>query len=166
MNTIQRVFKPPQRRPSRSDVTYSSVRGYKRIFLAGTIDMGASVDWQEYATDKLLTDERVLILNPRRTNWDWSCEQSIHNPEFKAQVDWELDGLDESDIILMNFEKDSKSVITLLELGLHADTYGGFVISCPNGFYRKGNVEIVAERYGIPLYNNLDAAIQHVLDDL
>lgn len=162
MTTDLRIFKPPQHLPNRAA---AQIFGLKSVFLAGSIDLGVAVDWQAYATGKLLEDTRMMVLNPRRDNWDWSIEQRMHNPAFKEQVDWELDGLDHADAILMHFDKDSKSVITLLELGLCADT-DNLVISCPDGFYRKGNVEIVADRYGIPLYDNLDAAIQHVKDNV
>jgi hypothetical protein len=43
------------------------------IFLAGTIDMGNSTDWQQTAIDRLaekIGDKNVTIFNPRRPKWD------------------------------------------------------------------------------------------------
>lgn len=121
------------------------------LFLAGTIDMGNSRDWQQEVTQKL-SDLSVTILNPRRKDWDKSWKQEAANPQFNEQVTWELDGLEAADIILMNLEADSKSPISLLELGLYARDYKKLIlVVCPNGFYRKGNVEIVCNRFEIDL---------------
>lgn len=59
----------------------------------------------------------------------------------------------------MHFEPDTMSPITLLELGLYASS-GKLIVSCPKGFWRRGNVEIVCEKYKIPFFENL----KHMLD--
>lgn len=127
------VIKPPFRKIS--------------IFLAGSIEMGVAEDWQSKIEEEL-KDYNVIIFNPRRDNWDSSWEQSIHNPQFREQVEWELDHLDKADIILMYFDENTKSPISLLELGLYAAS-GKMILYCPEGFWRKGNVDIVATRYGV-----------------
>jgi hypothetical protein len=33
---------------------------------------------------------------------------------------------------------------------------GKLLVCCPEGFWRKGNVEIVCARYGVPLVGELD----------
>jgi hypothetical protein len=131
------------------------------VFLAGTIDMGSSYDWQMEAAYKL--SEQFVVFNPRRKNWDSSWEQSINNRNFTEQVEWELDALDQSDYIIMNFLKESKSPISFLELGIHIDD-GKLHVICPEGFYRKGNVDIVCRRYGVPQYNTLDECIEWLLE--
>ena len=131
------------------------------VFLAGTIDDGNSVDWQSNVED-ILKDKDILILNPRRDDWDSSLEQSIDNPEFMEQVTWELNGLTNTDIILMYFAPGSISPITLLELGLHV--HNDPVIVCPEGFWRKGNVDIVASLHGVPVYNNLEDGLSALLE--
>ena len=40
------------------------------------------------------------------------------------------------------------SPITLLELGIHAKSRK-LIVYCPEGFWRKGNVDIVCEKYNI-----------------
>jgi hypothetical protein len=127
---------------------------YKKIFLAGTIEMGDSEDWQSKVT-KALADKPFNILNPRRDNWNSTWAQEFENPHFHQQVTWELNALDKADIIILNILPESKSPISLFELGLHADS-GKILVCCPKGFYRKGNVDIVCEKFNIPLYENLE----------
>lgn len=133
------------------------VKYQKKVFLAGSIEMGAAEDWQRLA-EEALSDCEVTIFNPRRDDWDSSWEQRIHNPEFNHQVNWEMDRLEEADHILMYFAPNTKSPISLLELGLHAKDEK-LIVVCPDGFWRKGNVEIVCRREGIWLYESLADAL-------
>lgn len=130
------------------------------IFLAGTIDNGDSEDWQAKATELLKDD--FHIFNPRREKWDPTLKQSIDNPQFREQVEWELDHMRDADIILFNFLDDSKSPITLMELGLHAPDLGKCVVCCGPNFWRRGNVEIICERFDIPLFDKLEDAVKHI----
>lgn len=36
------------------------------------------------------------------------------------------------------------------------------MVICPDGFWRKGNVDIVSEKYHISTYNNLDEVIDEI----
>ncbi len=74
----------------------------------------------------------------------------------------ELDALDAADIIFMYFSPNTKSPISLLELGLYANTKK-MLVCCPDGFWRKGNVEVVCERFDIPLFNNLNHATEYLI---
>ncbi|MFZ5439767.1 MAG: nucleoside 2-deoxyribosyltransferase domain-containing protein [Myxococcota bacterium] len=130
------------------------------VFLAGSIELGTAEDWQTRATT-VLEDLGVVVLNPRREAWDVSWEQRARFPPFREQVEWELDALGRADLVLMHFEPATKSPVTLLELGLFAAS-GKLVVSCPDGFWRKGNVEIVCERFHVPLVDSLDAALERV----
>jgi len=132
----------------------------KTIFLAGSIEMGAAQNWQDIIA-KELQNFNLDILNPRRDNWDNSWEQSINNPQFKQQVEWELSGLELADQIIFYFDPATKSPISLLELGLYAKS-GKVVVCCPQGFWRKGNVDIVCERFNIPCFENFGDFIEHV----
>ena len=132
------------------------------VFLAGSIEMGAAENWQEQAT-RVLLSQGCHVLNPRRDDWDSSWVESISNRQFREQVEWELDFLDACQCILLYFSPGTKSPISLLELGLYART-GKLVVCCPDGFWRKGNVEIVCARYHIPLVTELDKALEHVLN--
>ena len=126
------------------------------IFLAGSIEMGSSDDWQSKIEEHLNSrGDELVILNPRRDSWDSSWTQEFTNPQFYQQVNWELSCLDAASLIIMYFSPDTKSPISLLELGLYANS-GKIVVCCPDGFWRKGNVEIVCENYGIPLYETFE----------
>ena len=130
------------------------------VFLAGSIEMGAAEDWQAAITARL-ADLDVVILNPRRDDWDSSWRQSIDDERFRGQVEWELSGLDRATIIAMWFAPETRAPITLLELGLHAHT-GKLIVGCPPGFWRKGNVEIVCARFGIPLVASFEEFVAAV----
>ena len=117
------------------------------------IYMGAAIDWQQQLSDAL-NDLDIILLNPRRLSWDNSWKQSIDNPLFKEQVEWELDGLDRVTCIAMFLSAASKAPISLLELGLYAAS-GRLLMACEPGFWRRGNVEVVCARYNIPLYSSL-----------
>lgn len=134
----------------------------KSLFLAGSIDMGEAVDWQTKMTDALSRLLPITILNPRRNDWDSSWKEDISNEQFREQVDWELDTQDAADVIAMYFSPESKAPITLLELGLSARS-GKLIIACPKGYWKRGNVQIICERFGIPLVDDLDALIRTVI---
>ena len=127
--------------------------GRPSIFLAGTIDMGNSENWQKKFIETLenINDGTDwVIFNPRRDEGFGSNQE-----EFDYQVNWELDHLEESGMIVMNILGNSKSPITLLELGLYARS-GKLAVICEPDFYRYGNVRVVCEKYHIHLYNSME----------
>lgn len=138
------------------------------IFLAGSIEMGVAELWQDrIATD--LTHEDVVLFNPRRDNWDASWKQSPTNPEFAEQVNWELNHLNQSEIVVFYFDPGTKSPVTLMELGyVIGRRFGktGIVVCCPDGFWRKGNVEILCARYGVPVVNTYEDLVLKIKDFL
>lgn len=133
------------------------------VFLAGSIEMGAAEQWQERAV-RLLKETGYTVLNPRRDDWDSSWEQSIENEQFREQVEWELQGIENAEKVIVYFDPNTKAPITLLELGLVAGSKDGMdiLVVCPNGFYRKGNVDVVCDRYGISQYETLEEACQAI----
>lgn len=142
-----------------SKASYTHFVGATRIFLAGSIEMGSAVDWQAMIENDLKGFEKdITIFNPRRDDWDSSWEQKQSNEQFNYQVNWELNHLDMSDIIFMYLAPNTKSPISLLELGLYAGSKK-MIVCCPDEFWRKGNVDIVCTRYNIPLFDNLTDAI-------
>lgn len=124
----------------------------KSVFLAGSIEMGAAEDWQTETAIAL--DPEYNVFNPRRVDWDSSWKQEYTNAQFSQQVNWELGALEAANYIIMYFDPSTKSPISLLELGLYAESTKLMVV-CPKGFWRKGNVDIVCERYNIPQFDNL-----------
>ena len=134
------------------------------IFLAGSIEQDKAILWQEYIVEQLNKNYGV-ILNPRRSQWDLSWKQDIDNPVFREQVDWELDALEASDIILMYFDENTKSPITMLELGLFAKSKK-LIVCCGKDFWRKGNIDIVCKRHNIEQVNSLDELISKAKEKL
>lgn len=134
-------------------------RGKLAVFLAGSIEMGAAEMWQDRIV-KAIDHPDIMFLNPRRDDWDWTWEQKIDNPKFREQVDWEHNAMELADVILFYFVPDTKSPISLMELGMWAYTDKPVVVCCPEGFWRKGNVDITCDRTGIRVYDNLETFIE------
>jgi len=126
----------------------------KYLFLAGSIEMGKAENWQQKIEKFLEPINDLIILNPRRDDWNSSWVQSIEHPAFREQVEWELISQEIADVIAMYFSPGTKSPITLLELGLFARS-GKLIICCPEGFWRKGNVDIVCKKYKIQQADSL-----------
>lgn len=125
-----------------------------RIFLAGTIDMGNSRDWQKEIVDLLGTKWRnYAVFNPRRP--DWNNSWTSNSPEFIEQVNWEIDYLQLADHIIMCFMPDSMSPISLFELGLFI-TSPNIHIYCPDEFYRSGNVDVYCRRWNHRVHKDWD----------
>lgn len=136
------------------------------IFLAGSIEQGTADEWQTRFI-KALTENDCIILNPRRENWDASWEQSIKNKQFKEQVLWELNGLKKADTVVIYFDPATKAPISLLELGMvGTDKKKNILVYCPEGFYRKGNVDIFSEMYDIDVYTDEDELIKKLKESL
>lgn len=131
------------------------------IFLAGSIEMGVAEQWQERVV-RMLADTGWTLLNPRRDDWDSSWEQSMKDGRFVEQVQWELQGLESCEKAIVYFDPNTKAPITLMELGILSqlkDPADIFVV-CPDGFYRKGNIEVVCDRYGITIWDSLEAVCE------
>ena len=126
-------------------------RGFTKIFMAGTIDMGNSRDWQKELYEIFSSmDGRYILFNPRQEHWD-----ATRSGEMDYQVRWELDHLEQADMIVMYILGTSKSPISLLEMGLHARG-GKMHVICEKDFYRYDNVRITCDWYGVPMYETLD----------
>lgn len=129
-------------------------RNRPQVYLGGSIDMGSAVDWQAEVI-AALQDVEVVILNPRRSDWSPEWLPDAGEPRFREQVEWELDALERADVIVLYLASGSKGPISLLELGLHARS-GKVLLHCADDYWRKGNVRITAERYGIEEVGSID----------
>jgi hypothetical protein len=150
-------------KPEPKNVYYSDES--VKVFLAGSIEMGKAEDWQAVIPKIFKDRDNLTFFNPRRDDWDSSWEQKESNPQFSEQVNWEMNKLDECNLIFMYFSPETKSPISLLELGLYAES-GKMIVCCPDGFWRKGNVDIVCSRYNVPVYNTLESAIGRLRTEL
>lgn len=125
--------------------------------------MGIAENWQA-KVEKVLKEPNmitdILVYNPRRDDWDSSWIQEPSNPQFNVQVNWELDMIDAADFIFMHFDPATKSPITLMELGYIASKFNKkLIVSCPDGFWRKGNVDILCNRVGVYVHPTLESAL-------
>lgn len=149
------ILKPPCEIPGENWTAQT-----KSVFLAGSIEMGQAEKWQEWVGERF-DSAGWMVFNPRRDDWDASWEQKITNPQFYEQVSWELEALDFADYILMYFSPGTMSPISLLELGLF---HKRCVVVCPQGFWRKGNVDIVCQKFKIPQRDTLEHAIEYIVE--
>lgn len=117
--------------------------GSKSVFLAGTIDNGDSTNWQEELIEKC-KNLNVVFYNPRKKEWP------TNTLTVQDQIKWEQEHLDRADIIIMFLLDNSKSPISLLELGLYAQS-GKIFVFCNPAFYRWENVRLTCDKYNIPL---------------
>jgi hypothetical protein len=129
------------------------------VFLVGSIEMGAAENWQQKIV-RLLQKSSWTILNPRRDDWDSSWEQKIENEQFFEQVSWELQGIEGAEWVIVYFDPNTKSPITLLELGMLSQLKPEqTIVVCPEGYWRKGNVDVVCDRYRIRTAKTIEEAI-------
>ena len=134
------------------------------VFLAGSIEMGAAIDWQAEIANRLKHLNGTLF-NPRRSEWDASWGPG--HPELIRQINWELDFLERANIIVMYLDPSTKSPISLLELGLNSNArLSDMLVCCPDGFYRKTNVEVVCNRYKIPLFQTFEELVSGLVGAL
>jgi len=137
------------------------------VFLAGSIEMGAAEMWQEkafkYLKNKIKPSMGCTVLNPRRDDWDSSWEQDINNPQFYEQVTWEKDGIKAANVVFFYFDPNTKSPITLMELGYVLGKFPNkAVVCCPEGFWRKGNVDVMCSEHGVTVFTGFESALFEV----
>ncbi|KAK4107845.1 hypothetical protein N656DRAFT_802290 [Canariomyces notabilis] len=133
--------------PFRPEIT-----GRRLVFLAGTTSRTSGPDWRETLTDAI-SHLPVTVFNPLRPDWDSSWKEDVTFAPFREQVDWELDMQERADMVVVYFGPATDAPISLLELGLCARSGKGVVVVCHRDYRKRGNVEIVCQRYGIEFYD-------------
>ena len=131
-----------------------------KIFLAGSIELGFAKHWQKEIISKFEGYEGITFLNPRNESFEGSV-QSISDDKFSHQVNWELNHLELCDYIFLFLDGNTKSPVSLIELGLFAKSKK-LIVVCEKEFWRRGNVEILCARESIPLYSTLKEGINHL----
>ncbi|KUI55184.1 hypothetical protein VP1G_02561 [Cytospora mali] len=107
----------------------------------------------------------TTIYDPFQPKWDKTWKEDLSDQRFKTQVEWELEKQDKATIVAVFFDERSKAPVSLLELGLCARS-GKAVVGCDRGYWKRGNVQAVCQRYGLPMANNLDGLVALVADKL
>jgi hypothetical protein len=153
------VIYPPNKVPLPESV------GEWLVFLAGSIEMGAAVDWQKQVIESF-DGVPVILLNPRRPDWDSSWKQDPKEGPFREQVLWELSSIAKADVVFFYFVPGTISPISLMELGLVIGGMTGkligdkkIIVCCPPDFHRYGNVKITCEVAEVKVYEKLEDAI-------
>ncbi|ORY16320.1 hypothetical protein BCR34DRAFT_557634 [Clohesyomyces aquaticus] len=130
------------------------------VFLAGSIEMGKAINWQTHMTANL-QHLPLTVLNPRRGRWDQNTIPLPSDQTFRTQVEWELSALEKASVICFFFDKNTKSPVTMLELGLWAHS-GKVVVCCDKGFWKAGNIWLVCEREGIPIVGSFRELVPEI----
>lgn len=130
--------------------------GIVSIFLAGTTSKVDTHDWRETLCGSL-SDMPVTIYNPYRADWDSSWREDINFPPYRQQVEWELEKQEQADIVVIYFHPATQAPISLLELGICTRVPGKAIVTCPEGYWKRGNVQIVCRRFGIEMVDNVDS---------
>ncbi|KAF1977794.1 hypothetical protein BU23DRAFT_550467 [Bimuria novae-zelandiae CBS 107.79] len=119
------------------------------LILFGTIQPSPTHNWATHLSTTLL-DLPIQILNPRRDDWDATWREDVSFAPFRENVEWEMAHAEKASLIVICFKAGSLCPISLLELGMHAARFGErVVVCCEDGFYKRGNVEIVCARFGV-----------------
>ena len=152
--------------PEKERYADKNLAAQPQIFLAGTIEMGESRDWQKLMAERL-AEEPVTVFNPRRKVWNHSWNNSGLNvaPSLREQIEWELDHMEKADLIALWLEEGSLSPVSLLELGLHLKE-GKVIVGCPPGYRRAANVYVTAARYGVQVFTDWDSFVGGVTQSL
>ncbi|KAF7925608.1 uncharacterized protein EAE98_006833 [Botrytis deweyae] len=152
------------------------------IFLSGTTNYNKDESrWQEVLTDRLLarsrstsTDDKnvtsepnsfapVTIIDPYNPAWDSTWREDLSDEKFVTQVNFELEGLELADIVVVGFigadvraGKIGAGGTALLELGMALKSKGQKVIVCvEKGFWKEGYVKVLCERFGVQCLDSL-----------
>lgn len=157
INSIEVQAPNPIPRDEKNGTVHPQFYSDYRVFLAGSIEMGVAEQWQDAFIARYPHD--VFFLNPRRADWDSTWDHN--SAQFDEQVNWELDMMEIADIVVMYFDPNTKSPISMLELGLHADKEK-LIVCCPDGFWRQGNVRIVCQRNNIPYFTSKEEWLNHI----
>jgi hypothetical protein len=140
------------------------------IFLGGSIEMGIADNWQDRVIQHLSLHEDVVVMNPRRDDWDSSWRQHPDDPRFHEQVMWELRCQENSDINCYYFDPNTKSPITLLELGLFGRSIGKSgrktIVYCTEDFWRYGNVKMVCDYLNVKIVSNWFEFMKEIDDSI
>lgn len=114
--------------------------GNKKLFLAG--GLFSCPNWQEIATNILSEMGGPLtVYDPRRENFSPECHGE--------QIDWETWRLNESDLVLFWFCKETLCPITLYEFGWLLNVDKNIIVGCEPGYQRAYDVSHRLSKRGL-----------------
>ena len=124
------------------------------VFLAGSIDLELEGNWRNEIVEELKDDYHFF--DPTRKE-----HNQMGNFEMQDHIKWELDALNMSNKILLNFLPDSKSPVSLIELGLYMMS-SKLIVVCPKSFYKRRYIKTLCQKYNTELFRNLTEATFHL----
>jgi len=128
------------------------------IFLAGSIANGTAIDWQDKLAKELDRFDYIVVLNPRRKNWN----PNLGGSQLRKQITWEQEAIKLATIVVFYFDPSKQSPISLLELGQCLGSHKEVIVYCPPSYFRFDNIDVTCQRYGIKPH----ADYQHFLTDI
>lgn len=141
------------------------ITGVKSVFLAGTTTSVDKVDWRDTLSASL-AEHPITIFNPNRPDWDSTWREEITFAPYREQVLWELDKQAKADLVVVYFHPATLAPISLLEFGLSAQIPGKVVAVAPEGYKKRGNVQIVCQKFGIQFLDSIDGLHEVVIEKL
>jgi hypothetical protein len=130
-------------------------RGLRSVFLAGTTSKVDPTDWREILSS-MLAHTSITIYNPYRPDWDASWREDINFTPFREQVEWELSKQEAADMVVLYFHPDTQAPVSLLEFGLCAKEPGKAIVYCPEGYWKRGNVQVVCRKMGVEIVDSIE----------
>jgi hypothetical protein len=143
----------------------SPLDGVKSFFLAGATSKVDTRDWRDVLIASV-SDIPVTIYNPYRPDWDSSWREDINFTPYREQVEWELDKQDKADFVIIYFHPDTQAPISLLEFGICMRTPEKAIVVCPEGYWKRGNVEIVCQKFGVEMLNSVDELRRAIINKI
>lgn len=141
----QVIYAPSEERP----------RGVKSVFLAGTTSKVDTADWRENLSSSL-SKHPITIYNPYRADWDSAWREDVNFAPYREQVLWELDKQAKADLVVVYFHPATQAPVSLLEFGLSAEVPGKVIAVCPEGYWKRGNVQVVSQKFGVELLDDIE----------
>ena len=167
--TSNNTFSSLRMAQARNQVIYApsdeAPRGVKSVFLAGTTSKVDTSDWRETLSTSL-SDVPVTMYNPYRADWDSSWREDINFAPYREQVEWELDKQDKADIVVVYFHPATQAPVSLLEFGICARVPGKAIVLCPDGYWKRGNVQIVCKKFGVEMVDSVDGLREAIVKRL
>ncbi|KAI1331463.1 hypothetical protein F5Y16DRAFT_360012 [Xylariaceae sp. FL0255] len=141
------------------------VTGVKSVFLAGTTTAVGNIDWREKLSASLQSHS-ITIFNPNRPDWDSTWREDVSFTPFREQVLWELDKQEKADLVVVYFHPATVAPISLLELGLSARVPGKVIAVAPEGYAKRGNVQLVCQKFGVDFLEDIDNLHETIIKNL
>lgn len=136
------IHRPPQKKIHSLDYTRH------RVYLSGAM---TGEDWQSKFTNEL-DSLRVDVFSPR-----YPSSHTVTPPD--GLFEWEIDHMSIANVIAFNFIPDEDCSSALIALGMYAKT-DRIIVCCPDGFFKKGDIDALCNREDIPQVDSLDLLIK------